>query len=152
VVARRGSSGPDPVALVEIDLYGELMIAASSVDEERLSPDRIETMEQIQFSGTRISKASFNLLGQIAANLRAHTEITRLRITAHVNPSRSSDRDQAISDKRAEAVRDWLVQWGIDGKRLEARGFGGDKPMVPASQKGAASINDRLELIILERK
>lgn len=47
VVARRGSSGPDPVALVEIDLYGELMIAASSADEERLSPDRIDEVLQV---------------------------------------------------------------------------------------------------------
>ncbi|MGO4422467.1 hypothetical protein ACWDSL_17095 [Streptomyces sp. NPDC000941] len=47
MVARRGSSGPDPVALVEIDLYGELMIAASSADEERLSPDRIDEVLQV---------------------------------------------------------------------------------------------------------
>ncbi|GAA2369190.1 hypothetical protein GCM10010246_73750 [Streptomyces cuspidosporus] len=47
VVARRGSSGPDPVALVEIDLYGELMIAASSADGERLSPDRIDEVLQV---------------------------------------------------------------------------------------------------------
>ncbi|WKX71176.1 hypothetical protein [Streptomyces sp. XD-27] len=42
MVARRGSSGPDSVALIEIDLYGDLMIAASSADEDRLSPDRID--------------------------------------------------------------------------------------------------------------
>ncbi|MBH5335640.1 hypothetical protein IHE55_12850 [Streptomyces pactum] len=41
-MARRGLSGPDPVALVEIDLYGDLMIAASSAAEDRLSPDRID--------------------------------------------------------------------------------------------------------------
>ncbi|WP_335981212.1 hypothetical protein [Streptomyces sp. CA2R106] len=32
----------DPVALAEIDLYGELMIAASATVEERLSADRID--------------------------------------------------------------------------------------------------------------
>ncbi|GHF19043.1 MULTISPECIES: hypothetical protein [Streptomyces] len=43
MVSRRGSScGTDPVALVEIDLYGDLMIAASSADEDRLSADRID--------------------------------------------------------------------------------------------------------------
>lgn len=30
------------MALVEIDLYGDLMIAASSADEDRLSADRID--------------------------------------------------------------------------------------------------------------
>jgi hypothetical protein len=32
----------DHVALAEIELCGELMIAASAADEERLSPDRID--------------------------------------------------------------------------------------------------------------
>ncbi|PNE33331.1 hypothetical protein AF335_10480 [Streptomyces eurocidicus] len=48
VVSRRGSSGgPDPVALIEIDLYGDLMIAASSADEDRLSPDRIDEVLRV---------------------------------------------------------------------------------------------------------
>ncbi|MFI9721251.1 hypothetical protein ACIHFE_16655 [Streptomyces sp. NPDC052396] len=48
MVSRRGSSGgPDPVALIEIDLYGELMIAASSAQEERLSPDRIDEVLRV---------------------------------------------------------------------------------------------------------
>ncbi|MEU8616224.1 hypothetical protein [Streptomyces sp. NPDC048623] len=33
---------PDCVALAEIELCGELIIAASAVDGERLSPDRID--------------------------------------------------------------------------------------------------------------
>lgn len=48
MVSRRGSSGgPDPVALIEIDLYGDLMIAASSADEDRLSPDRIDEVLKV---------------------------------------------------------------------------------------------------------
>ncbi|MDT3397249.1 hypothetical protein RKE29_11430 [Streptomyces sp. B1866] len=47
MVARRGSADPDPVALAEIDLYGDLMIAASSADEDRLSPDRIDEVLRV---------------------------------------------------------------------------------------------------------
>ncbi|WP_171171119.1 hypothetical protein [Streptomyces sp. I05A-00742] len=48
MVSRRGSSpGPDPVALIEIDLYGELMIAATGAAEERLSPDRIDEVLRV---------------------------------------------------------------------------------------------------------
>jgi outer membrane protein OmpA-like peptidoglycan-associated protein len=120
-----------------------------------LSPDRIEILDPITFDrGTRIviSKASFNVLGQVAATMRAHPEIIRLRVTSHVHPSGNYDKDQELSDKRAQVVRDWLVQWGLPAKRVEARGFGGTKPLAPADQKGAAAINDRIELIILERK
>ncbi|MEU1806686.1 hypothetical protein [Streptomyces sp. NPDC019937] len=36
------------MALVEIDLYGELMIAAASADEDRLSPDRIDEVLRVE--------------------------------------------------------------------------------------------------------
>jgi outer membrane protein OmpA-like peptidoglycan-associated protein len=122
-----------------------------------LSPDRLEVLDSIQFTGTtaKISRSSFNVLGQIAATLRAHPEIIRLRVTAHVHPTSDLDKDvakdQDLSDKRAQAVRDWLVQWGIASSRVEARGFGGSKPLVNDKKKGAM-INNRIELIILERK
>ncbi len=117
-----------------------------------MSPDRLDTLESIQFNGQKLAKQSFNVLGQVAATLRAHTEVVRVRITVHVQPSGNPDRDQELSVKRALAVRDWLVQWGINTARLDVRGFGGTKPLVPPTQRGAQSINDRVELVILERK
>jgi hypothetical protein len=117
-----------------------------------LSPDRIETLDPIQFTGVKLTPASTPLIEQVGATLRAHSEIVRMRITVHVQPTRDTEADQVRSDKRAQAVRDWLVKWGVAAARLEARGFGGTKPLVPPDQKGAAKINDRLELIILERK
>jgi outer membrane protein OmpA-like peptidoglycan-associated protein len=106
----------------------------------------------VQFGRDKVDKKSFNLLGQIGAHLRAHPEIVRVRITVHVQPSKDLDKDQIISDLRAQWIRDWLVGWGVDTKRLEPRGFGGTKPLVSPDQKGAAAINERVELIILERK
>ncbi len=118
-----------------------------------LSPDRLETLDTIQFTANhKIAKASQSLLGQIGATLRARTEIARLRITVHVQPTSDPDRDQELSDKRAAAVREWLVQWGVEPARVEARGFGGNKPLVPPDRKGAAALNQRVELIILERR
>ncbi|HSK05849.1 MAG TPA: OmpA family protein, partial [Kofleriaceae bacterium] len=118
-----------------------------------LSPDRLELLDLIQFTAAqKIAKASQNLLAQVGATMRARTEIVRLRITVHVQPTDDPDRDQALSDQRATAVREWLVQWGVAPERLEARGFGGTRPLVPADRKGAAALNQRVELIILERK
>jgi len=117
-----------------------------------LSPDRIETLDPIQFSGLKLTRASTPLIEQVGATLRAHAEIVRLRVTVHVQPTNDQDADQAKSDKRAQAVRDWLIQFGIAPARLEARGFGGEKPLVSPDKRGAAKINDRIEFIILERK
>ncbi|MEU8891287.1 hypothetical protein [Streptomyces sp. NPDC048442] len=42
MVPMRGAAVQDRVALAEIELCGELMIAASSADGDRLSSDRID--------------------------------------------------------------------------------------------------------------
>jgi outer membrane protein OmpA-like peptidoglycan-associated protein len=109
-------------------------------------------LEPVLFSGSGVDKESANVLNQLAATLRARADIRRLRITVHVNPSKGgAKKDQTLSDKRADAVKGWLVKWGVEADRIESKGFGSTKPLVPASQKGAAMINDRVELIILER-
>ena len=117
-----------------------------------MSPDRLDLLDAIVFKGTTIQKQSLNVLGQVGATLRAHTEIWRLRLTVHVQPTKDPDKDMELSQKRAQVLKDWLVQYGIDAKRLEPRGFGGTKPLVPPDTKGSAAINERVELIILERK
>ncbi|HEX3475397.1 MAG TPA: choice-of-anchor D domain-containing protein [Kofleriaceae bacterium] len=116
-----------------------------------LSPDKIETLDPIQFTGVKLAKTATPLIEQVGATLRAHPEILRVRITVHVQPTSDPDADQARTDKRAQAVRDWLVQWGVAPTRLEVRGFGGTKPLVSPDQRGAAKLNDRIEFIILER-
>jgi outer membrane protein OmpA-like peptidoglycan-associated protein len=117
-----------------------------------LSPDRIELLEPITFKKLVIQKSSTNLLGQIGATLRAHPDIVRVRITAHVQPTKNAKADEQLSELRAHAVREWLIKYGIDENRLEPRGFGGTKPLVDPKQKGAKAINERIEMIILERK
>jgi hypothetical protein len=116
-----------------------------------LSPDKIETLDPIQFTGVKLARSATPLIEQVGATLRAHPEILRVRITVHVQPTGDPDADQARTDKRAQAARDWLVHWGIAPARLEARGFGGTKPLVPPDQRGAAKLNERIEFIILER-
>ena len=117
-----------------------------------LTPSGLETLDPVQFTGTKISTKSANVLGQVAATLRARAEIVRLKVVVHVNPGKDPARDLELTEKRAQAVRDWLVEWGIAASRLSAQGFGGKRPLVPKGQKNATLVNERIELIILERK
>jgi outer membrane protein OmpA-like peptidoglycan-associated protein len=114
-------------------------------------PDRIEIFEPVAFAGTsaKLSRKSANVLGQVAATMRANRDFVRVRVTVHVHPRGGSD--QELSEKRAKVVREWLLQWGIEPERVEARGLGSTRPLVPKKQKGAAQLNDRVEFIILEK-
>ncbi len=114
-------------------------------------PDRIEIFEPVAFTGqtATLTKKSANVLGQVAATMRANRDFKRLRVTVHVHPRGGGD--QELSDRRAKVVRDWLVQWGIEPERIDARGMGSTRTLVPKTQKGAAAVNDRVEFIILEK-
>ncbi|MGW6582963.1 hypothetical protein ACWF76_26900 [Streptomyces globisporus] len=52
VVTLSAPNAQDCVALAEIELCGELMIAASAADEERLSPDRIDEVLDVRGAGS----------------------------------------------------------------------------------------------------
>jgi outer membrane protein OmpA-like peptidoglycan-associated protein len=115
------------------------------------TPERLELVESIAFRGAAITDASTNVLSQLGATLRARTDILRIRITAHVQPSGSRRADQKLSERRAAAVKRWLDNFGIDPARLDVRGMGGTNPLVKPSSKGAAQVNDRVEFIIIDR-
>jgi MYXO-CTERM domain-containing protein len=119
-----------------------------------LAADRIELLEPVKFTGTgtKLGKASLNLLAQVGATLRANPEIIRLRVTAHVHPRWTAARDQTLSDDRAKVVKDWLVQYGINADRIDARGFGSQKPLVTKKKAKAEEINDRIEFVIMEKQ
>ncbi|WP_310728232.1 hypothetical protein [Streptomyces sp. N2A] len=51
VAGHRRPTAWDHVALVEIDLTGELMIAAATASEDRLSPDRIDEVLDVEADG-----------------------------------------------------------------------------------------------------
>lgn len=115
-------------------------------------PDRIEVFEPVTFvgRGDRISKKSHNVLGQVAATLRANRNFLRVRVAVHVHPRGKND--LATTQKRSVAIRKWLTQWGIEPERLEVKGFGSSRPLVPANKRGASKVNDRVEFIILEKQ
>jgi outer membrane protein OmpA-like peptidoglycan-associated protein len=118
-----------------------------------LAAERIELLEPVKFIGktAKLAKGSANVLGQVAATLRANPEVLKIRVTAHVHPRDGRDADQKLSDDRAAAVKEWLVLWGIKIDRVDAKGFGSQKPLVK-NQRKAEEINDRIEFVIMEKQ
>ena len=117
-----------------------------------VTPSGVEIIEAVQFTGTTVSKASTNVLNQIGATLRAHQEIVRLQ-DRRARPADGRRREGSGSLRQACGRRARLARAvGCGGEPASVMGVGSSKPLVPAKQKNAALINDRVELIILERK
>lgn len=67
-------------------------------------------------------------LQKVKAFLDAKTYISMMRVEGHTNNSGVESNNQTLSEKRALAVCKWLINNGIDCKRLIAVGFGSNKP------------------------
>ena len=71
----------------------------------------------------------------------------KLTIEGHTDSTGSSDYNQRLSLQRADAVRGYLLDAGIEAGRLQTRGFGSAKPVADnASELGRAQ-NRRVELV-----
>jgi OmpA-OmpF porin, OOP family len=86
----------------------------------RVAKGRIEPAGEISFTKTTLAPDAFPLLDSVARALKAHAEIEQLRIEA-----RTAGSDLELSQRRAEAVREYLIARGIDPGLLVARGLGG---------------------------
>ena len=114
-----------------------------------LTPSAVELLETIEFKGGDLKPSASRVLGQVAATLKAHPEILRIKISVHVNPEGKDAKEKATTEERAMAIREWLIKAGIAAERVSGAGMGGTKPLL----KGKKSpVNERVEIIILERK
>lgn len=116
--------------------------------------DRIEIKEKIQFAfnAAEILPASDGLLGEVASALKEHAEIKKLAIHGHTDSDGENAYNQELSERRAKAVLNWLKSHGVDGSRLESKGFGESKPIADNNTPEGKEQNRRVEFLIVEQE
>jgi OOP family OmpA-OmpF porin len=70
----------------------------------------------------------------------------RIEIAGHTDDTGGARENLALSQRRAEAVMEYLVQHGVALRRLTARGYGEDRPLVRATTPEARARNRRIEI------
>lgn len=96
-----------------------------------------------------IHPSSFELLDRAAAVLLQYGAI-RLEVSGHTDNQGSAELNRRLSTERAEAVKSYLEAKGVAPERLEARGFGPDKPVADNRTAAGRSKNRRIEFRLLE--
>ena len=116
--------------------------------------DKIELNEKVnfEFAKAELLPASKTLLDQVAKILEEHPEIEKVRIEGHTDNEASDGYNMKLSNNRAKAVRAYLISKGIDGKRMEAKGFGEGKPVADNGTPEGREENRRVEIHIVKRK
>lgn len=80
------------------------------------------------------------------AKILSRNPTVRVRIEGHTDTQGEAASNLALSRRRAEAVRDYLITKGIDTTRLATQGFGESQPLVtPDTTEAARRQNRRVE-------
>ncbi len=69
-----------------------------------------------------------------------------IRVEAHTDSTGSDDYNQALSERRAQSVRDYLVGQGVSASVLETEGFGETRPIDSNDTAEGRARNRRVEL------
>jgi len=74
----------------------------------------------------------------------------RLRIEGHADERGSNEYNLALGQRRAEAVRRYLVSYGVGADRFAIISYGEERPLVDASNEDAWAQNRRAEFVITD--
>ena len=89
-------------------------------------------------------------LGQVMELLRAYPT-NALRISGHTDSSGGAAYNQALSERRAQAVANYLVEKGkISSSRVKAVGYGKRRPVASNATEEGRQQNRRVEIDILK--
>ena len=91
-----------------------------------------------------IKAESFPRLDRVVEYM-THRASARIGISGHTDNVGDAGRNQRLSEARAGSVRDYLVEHGIDGGRIEAVGYGDQRPVATNLTDEGRQQNRRIE-------
>lgn len=100
------------------------------------------------FTGASLRSGNSDQVGQLAAILAAHPGLRSGGLRLEVEASTDSSESLALSQQRAEAVRQILVAHGIPSSMITARGLGDSRPVASNATAAGREENQRVEIIV----
>lgn len=107
--------------------------------------------ERLVLEGILFDRASATLRPESGPRLdrvveyMEHRPRTRLRISGHTDSVGDPAVNMRLSEQRAQSVRDYLVEHGVDASRIEAVGYGDTRPVASNDTEEGRQQNRRIE-------
>jgi outer membrane protein OmpA-like peptidoglycan-associated protein len=124
-----------------------------SVDEPvvEIESERLTLKDSIQFDTGRdtIKRTSFKILDQVVKLVLEHPELRKIRVEGHTDNVGAASYNKDLSERRASSVMRYLVEKGIPRERVEAVGYGFERPVASNATALGRAKNRRVEFRIL---
>jgi outer membrane protein OmpA-like peptidoglycan-associated protein len=104
-------------------------------------------LKGVNFATGRASllPGSGSVLDEVALSLREWPEVT-VEIQGHTDSRGGYDLNMNLSRRRAETVRQYLIDKGVSPERLTANGYGPDRPIADNRSADGRARNRRVEI------
>jgi outer membrane protein OmpA-like peptidoglycan-associated protein len=117
-----------------------------------ITKNQLQILDKVFFrtGKAKVRSRSRALLKNVAAVLKAHPEIKKVRVEGHTDNVGEPVANKTLSQDRAAAVVAYLVKEGVEAGRLEAVGHGQERPLADNDLKTGREQNRRVEFNIVE--
>jgi outer membrane protein OmpA-like peptidoglycan-associated protein len=120
---------PNPQAVVAAPAPPKPVAVSTSPEPKKPATLTLVWTEQFDYKSSRLTPATRAQLDRdVVPKLKDFTEIRYINVSGHADRVGSSGYNQRLSERRAQAVRTYLVQNGADGDKIEVFGFGKTMP------------------------
>ena len=117
-----------------------------------VTQEKIELHQAVFFATAKstIMPQSFALLNEVADVLKSRSTM-QVRVEGHTDSRGKRAANMLLSQGRANAVKTYLVDHGIDASRMVSIGFGPDQPIETNRTAAGREKNRRVEFVILQQ-
>jgi outer membrane protein OmpA-like peptidoglycan-associated protein len=103
---------------------------------------------QFELGKATLKSESYAVLNQIADIMRKYPDYI-LSIEGHTDNTGTTEVNQRLSESRAKACYEYLIQKGIPASRMKYKGFGQSRPIADNSTYSGRTLNRRVEFNLL---
>ena len=102
-----------------------------------------------EYDHSNVKTGEASKIDQVAAELKAKGAGYDLLIEGHCDERGTEEYNRSLGERRALAIRELLMQSGVDGRHLFTRTFGKDQPASTGHDEAARSLNRRGEFVLV---
>jgi outer membrane protein OmpA-like peptidoglycan-associated protein len=126
-------------------------IQTGNIKTDSIKPGKAYELDEIYFAtdSWELNKRSTLLLNGFSNYLKKNTNL-KISVNGHTDDVGDDEQNRILSQKRANAVKAYLVEKGVNSEQIEAIGFGETKPRVPNTNDANRAKNRRTEFVILQ--
>jgi len=126
--------------------------AGAVVDIDGCEVEAVISLEGVHFDfdSATLRPEAMAILDKAADLLKTQERVV-VEVAGHTDSQGAEDYNQGLSERRANAAKDYLASKGVTATRLTARGYGEAQPVASNDTEDGRAQNRRVELIVLDR-